>query len=82
MTRESVRFLKIARRSLNELGYGLHAACRLGYITNADLEEYRRKLQAIGGPLQGLINKRRLKFEPKMVGSVVFAVLAMSASLL
>ena len=61
MSRESIRFLRIARRSLNELGYGLHAAARLGYLSVAELEVYEQKLQAIGGPLQGLINKRRAK---------------------
>ena len=58
-TRESIRFLKIARRSLNEVGYGLHVACRLGYLTLAEFETYQDKLRAVGGPLQGLINKRR-----------------------
>ena len=61
MTRESIRFLKIARRSLNETGYALHTAFRLGYITSLELEGYQQKLQSIGGPLQGLINKRRSK---------------------
>jgi four helix bundle protein len=61
MSRESIRFLKIARRSLNELGYGLHVAARLGYLTGQELEAFEQKLQAIGGPLQGLINKRRAK---------------------
>jgi four helix bundle protein len=59
MTRESVRFLKIARRSLHELGYGLHSSYRLGYITNAELEAFQAKLKAIGAPLKGLIEKRR-----------------------
>lgn len=59
--KESVRFLKIARGSLSELGYGLHACTRLGYLRDAELAELKEKLQAVGAPLQGLINKRRLK---------------------
>ena len=59
--KESIRFLKIARGSLSELGYGLHACTRLGYLRDAELAELKEKLQAVGAPLQGLINKRRLK---------------------
>ena len=70
-TRESIRFLKIARRSLNELGYGLHAACRLGYLTIAEFETYQQKLGAIGGPLQGLINKRRSMLAAKTPARVL-----------
>lgn len=59
--KESIRFLKIARGSLSELGYGLHACTRLGYLRDAELAELKEKLQAVGAPLQGLINKRRLR---------------------
>jgi four helix bundle protein len=52
-TRESIRFLKIARRSLSELSYGFHSAHRLGYITQAELESFGQKVRAIGGPLRG-----------------------------
>ena len=62
--KESIRFLKIARGSLSELGYGLHACTRLGYLRDAELAELKEKLQAVGAPLQGLINKRRLKIPP------------------
>jgi four helix bundle protein len=79
ITRESIRFLKIARRSLNEVGYALHASRRLGYITQEELADYQQRLQGIGGPLQGLINKRRLKFSVKVAGCVMFAFFALSA---
>ena len=60
-TRDKLKFFNIAAASLRELGYGLHAARRLGYITDARFEEYERKLQMIGGPLQGLIRKYRVR---------------------
>ena len=56
---DSIRFFKISRASLSELGYGLHASRRLGYITEAELAIYQQRLGAVGGPLQGLIKRRR-----------------------
>jgi four helix bundle protein len=69
--RDSIRFLKIARASLSELGYGLHACTRLAYINENELADLQFKLRAVGGPLQGLIKKRRLR------NSVLSATLAL-----
>ncbi len=66
---DSIRFFKIARGSLSEVGYGLHASRRLGYVTEEELAIYQQRLSAIGGPLQGLIRKRRLEVEAKGAGS-------------
>jgi four helix bundle protein len=79
---DSIRFFKIARGSLSELGYGLHASKRLGYITDQELAIYQQRLSAIGGPLQGLINKRRLNVGFKSAGLAVIALLAMGATVL
>ena len=57
--KDTIRFLKIARGSLSELGYGLHACTLLGYLQDSELAELRQKLQAVGAPLQRLINQRR-----------------------
>ena len=57
--REKIRFFNVAASSLRELGYGLHAAMRLGYISPDDLANFEQKLQFIGAPLQGLIRKHR-----------------------
>jgi four helix bundle protein len=59
--KDSIRFLKIARGSLSELGYGLHACTRLGYLRDPELVELRQNLQAVGAPLPGLIDQRRRK---------------------
>ncbi|HUE87786.1 MAG TPA: four helix bundle protein [Vicinamibacterales bacterium] len=79
---DSIRFFKIARGSLSELGYGLHASRRLGYITEEELAIYQQRLSAIGGPLKGLIKKRRLELGVKSIGSAVIAVLIMTATVL
>jgi four helix bundle protein len=53
------KFFNIAASSLRELGYCLHAARRLKYIGDADLERYEQQMRQIGGPLYGLIAKYR-----------------------
>jgi len=45
--REFARFLRIARRSLNELQDALHAALEKGYITPRDLDTPRRLFRRI-----------------------------------
>jgi four helix bundle protein len=79
---DSIRFFKIARGSLSELGYGLHTSKRLGYITEEEFAVYQARLSAIGGPLQGLINKRRLKVGIKGAGAAMIAFLALAATVL
>jgi four helix bundle protein len=58
--RERIRFFNLAAASLRELGYGLHASRRLGYIGAEELSEFEQKLQFIGAPLYGLIRKHRV----------------------
>jgi four helix bundle protein len=58
--RARLHFLNIAEGSLAEVGYCLHAACRLGYIDEHTLEEFECDLDRIGAPLIGLIRKTRL----------------------
>jgi four helix bundle protein len=63
---DKLKFLNISVASLRELGYGLHAASRLGYIDSAAFAEYEKKLSYIAAPLHGLIRRERAKrpFEP------------------
>jgi four helix bundle protein len=79
---DSIRFFKIARGSLSEVGYGLHVSKRLGYITEQEFAIYQQKLTAVGGPLQGLIKARRLKIGIKSVGATAIAFLALGATVL
>ena len=48
------------RAALAEVGYCLHVACRLGYITPVTLAELEHDLNAVGAPLAGLVRSTRL----------------------
>ena len=52
---EKRRFLRIARASLAEVGYCLHAARRLNYISEADYPELELDVRKVSAPLRGLI---------------------------
>ena len=58
--RDRLRFFNIASASLSETGYGLHAARRLGYISESTYVELEARVRGVAAPLNGLIrsNKR------------------------
>ena len=58
--RARLHFLNISEGSLAEVGYCLHVAARLGYITDEELTTFERKLNGVGAPLSGLIRSTRL----------------------
>src|SRR5216684_5038200 len=55
-TRERLHFLNIAESSLAEVGYCIHVAVRLGYLSQATAEELDIQVRGVGAPLVGLIN--------------------------
>jgi four helix bundle protein len=55
--KESRRFLNFASASLAEVGYGLHAAHRLGYIDTQTYERLDLLVRQTGAPLQGLLKR-------------------------
>ena len=57
--RERLHFLNIAESSLAEVGYCLHVATRLGYITREALAALEAELNGVGAPLMGLIRVTR-----------------------
>jgi four helix bundle protein len=57
--RDRLRFFNIASSSLSETGYGLHAARRLGYISEETYLEYEARVRAVAAPLNGLIRANR-----------------------
>jgi four helix bundle protein len=59
---EKVQLLRTAWASLNEAGYYLHVAKRVGYISPDLYDELEGKVRAVAAPLSGLIRsiKRRL----------------------
>ena len=57
--RERAHFLQIAAASLCEVGYCVHAAHRLGYLSDAILKELESDVRQVAAPLKGLIDKLR-----------------------
>ena len=58
--KESFHFCSIASASLAEVGYGLHAARRLGYLTAGQYAEWETRIIAIAAPLNGLMHRYRM----------------------
>lgn len=57
--RARVNFLNIAESSLAEVWYILHAARRLGYLSQSRFAELETRLNGVGAPLAGLIRAAR-----------------------
>jgi four helix bundle protein len=57
--RDRLRFLNIAEASLAEISYCVHAASRLGYITEESKISLEKDLNGVGKPLIGLIRSIR-----------------------
>jgi four helix bundle protein len=53
--RERLQFLNISWGSLAEVGYCLHVARRLGYITTGMYDKLELDVRRVGAPLRGLI---------------------------
>jgi four helix bundle protein len=61
--RDRLRFLNIAEASLAEVSYCLHAAGRLGYLSEQLSKQLERELNAVGAPLSGLVRSVRASKE-------------------
>jgi four helix bundle protein len=57
---DRLHFLNIAEASLAEVAYCVHAAWRLGYISDAVLTDLEKDLNEVGAPLAGLIRSIRV----------------------
>jgi four helix bundle protein len=56
---DRLRFLDISRASLAELGYCLHVARRLEYLTSERFAAFEKSLNQLGAALSGFINAVR-----------------------
>jgi four helix bundle protein len=56
-----LNFLRVAHASLAEVGYCIHAAQRLGYVSEMVANELELQVKQVGAPLSGLITSTRLK---------------------
>ena len=57
--KDRLHFLHVAEASLAELGYCLHVARRLDYISEQVFDELETDVKKTGAPLSGLIDRRR-----------------------
>src|SRR5829696_2884187 len=55
--KERLHFLHIAEASLSELGYCLHVARRLGYVSEQIFSDMEIEMKKTGAPLSGLIDR-------------------------
>lgn len=58
--RSRLNFLNIAESSLAEVGYCLHVAKRLGYVSADEANELELEVRRAGAPLAGLVRTTRV----------------------
>jgi len=78
--RARVNFLNISQSSLAEVDYCIHAARRLGYISEQLEEELKTAMKKVGAPLAGLIRSERAKMLTR-TASVVALIVYLTARL-
>src|SRR4051812_22172119 len=54
-----LNFLNISQASLAEVGYCIHAAVRLGYVSQKEADVLDTEIKQVGAPLAGLIRFER-----------------------
>ena len=69
--RTRLNFLNIARASLAEVGYCIHVAQRLGYVSETVALELETAVKQVGAPLAGLIRSARLMLVTQAGASIV-----------
>jgi four helix bundle protein len=57
--RARVNFLVIAQSSLAEVGYCVHVARRLGYVSETKEQDLDRAIKQVGAPLAGILRFER-----------------------
>jgi len=72
--RGRLNFLNISQSSLAEVDYCVHAARRLGYISEELAEELRVAMKKVGAPLAGLIRAERARIFTRVAGAVTLIV--------
>jgi len=60
-SRDRKHFLQIASASLGEVGYCVHAARRLGYVSDSAYAELETEVKHTAAPLRGLIDSFDLR---------------------
>ena len=68
-----MNFLNISQSSLAEVGYCIHVAQRLGYLSESVAGGLETEIRQVGAPLAGLIRSERLQTGAKL-GGVLLAM--------
>jgi hypothetical protein len=68
--RDRLNFLNIAQSSLAEVGYCVHVARRLGYLSETVARELEIEVKQVGAPLAGLIRSTRITVGSQIAGAV------------
>jgi four helix bundle protein len=71
-----LNFLNTAEASLAEVGYCIHAARRLGYITDDMARELEKDVNGVGAPLAGLVRSTRTDLTVSVLSAVVAVSIA------
>ena len=74
--RDRLHFLNISEASLAEVGYCVHVAGRLGYLTPQQVTELESEIRGVGAPLVGLIRSTRRNMTAHVLGAVTRVLLA------
>jgi four helix bundle protein len=72
--RARLNFLNISQSSLAEVGYCVHVAQRLGYVSEIVAGELETEIRQVGAPLAGLIRSERLQIGVKIIGTILAVV--------
>src|SRR2546428_13988975 len=73
--RTRLNFLKVSHASLAEVGYCIHVARRLDYISEAVANELELQVREAGAPLAGLIRSARLKLAAATGAAILIGAL-------
>jgi four helix bundle protein len=69
--RDRLHFLNIAEAPLAEIGYCIHVAGRLGYLTADVVESLEQEIRMASAPLKGLMRSTRAELLAKGASVVV-----------
>jgi four helix bundle protein len=75
-----LNFLSISQSSLAEVGYCIHVAHRLGYLSESVATDLEIQVKQVGAPLAGLIRSERLQTGIK-IGGMILAIVYLTSRL-
>ena len=69
-----LNFLNISQSSLAEVGYCIHVAQRLGYLSESVAGELEMEIKQVGAPLAGLVRSERNQAAIRIGGAVLILI--------